>query len=63
MEYIVLQVELVGPRKSTELERAINLQASKGYRLHTMSTFESSSSSIRPRAGKCIKAILVFEKI
>ena len=65
--YVVLQVVLkeafagVGSRNLSELENIINNQASKGYRLHTMST--TSSGSTGPFGGDRIQATMVFEKI
>lgn len=65
--YIVLQVVLkeafagVGSRNLAELENIINNQASKGYRLHTMST--TSSGSTGPFGGDRIQATMVFEKL
>ena len=66
MEYIVLQVVLkekmmgYGSKNLTELEKTINDQAAKGYRLHTISTTSSGSKGIM--GGDKIQATLVFEK-
>lgn len=66
MEYIVLQVVLkekfigTGSGNLTELEGAINQQAAKGYRLHTISTTSSGSKGFL--SGDRIQATLVFEK-
>lgn len=67
MEYVVLQVTLkeklfgTGSGNLTELETAINKQAAKGYRLHTIST--SSAHSTGFGGGDRIQATMVFEKI
>lgn len=67
MKYVVLQVILkekfigTGSGNLTELEKVINAQAEKGYRLHTIST--SSSGSKGMLGGDRIQATLVFEKI
>lgn len=66
MEYVVLQVILkekfigTGSGNLTELEKAINQQAAKGYRLHTISTTSSGSKGFL--SGDRIQATLVFEK-
>ncbi|HWP79734.1 MAG TPA: DUF4177 domain-containing protein [Candidatus Acidoferrum sp.] len=65
--YVVLQVTLkekfigTGSGNLTELENAINKQAAKGYRLHTISTASAHSSGLG--GGDRIQATLVFEKI
>lgn len=65
--YVVLQVVLkekfsgTGSRNLSELERVINVQANKGYKLHTIST--TSSGSVGPMGGDRIQATMVFEKI
>ena len=67
MSYVVLQVVLkekffgTGSGNLTELERAINAQASLGYRLHTITT--SSSGSTGFGDGDRIQATMVFEKL
>jgi hypothetical protein len=67
MKYVVLQVILkekfigVGSGNLTELEKVINAQAEKGYRLHTISTTSSGSKGML--GGDRIQATLVFEKI
>ena len=67
MNYVVLQVVLkekfigTGSGNLIELENAINAQAAKGYRLHTIST--SSSGSKGMLGGDRIQATLVFEKM
>ncbi len=67
MEYVVLQIVLkekfigTGSGNLTELEKAINEQAAKGYRLHTISTTSSGSKGFL--SGDRIQATLVFEKI
>lgn len=67
LQYVVLQVTLkekflgTGSGNLTELENVINKQASKGYRLHTISTASGGSSGFL--GGDRIQATLVFEKI
>lgn len=66
-KYVVLQVTLkekfigTGSGNLTELENVINEQASKGYRLHTISTASAGSAGIG--GGDRIQATLVFEKL
>lgn len=66
-EYVVLQVTLkekflgTGSGNLTELEKAINAQAEKGYRLHTIATSNGGSKGLM--GGDRIQATLVFEKI
>lgn len=66
MKYVVLQVVLkekligTGSGNLTELEKVINKQAEKGYRLHTISTTSSGSKGFL--AGDRIQATMVFEK-
>lgn len=66
-QYVVLQVTLkeeligTGSENLKELENIINKQASKGYRLHTMSTASAHSTGLL--GGDRIQATLVFEKI
>ena len=49
-QYVVLQVTLkeklvgTGSKNLTELEKVINAQAAKGYRLHTLTTASADSS-------------------
>jgi hypothetical protein len=65
--YVVLQVILkeklwgTGSGNLTELERALNAQASLGYRLHTITTASSGSKGLG--GGDRIQATMVFEKI
>ena len=65
-EYIVLQVTLkekligTGSKNLTELEKVINDQAKKGYRLHTISTAAGGSGGLM--GGDRIQATMVFEK-
>lgn len=65
--YVVLQVTLkekligTGSGNLTELENVINKQASKGYRLHTISTANGGSKGLA--GGDRIQATMVFEKI
>jgi len=67
MEYVVLQVILKekfigsGSGNLTELEKVINDQAAKGYKLHTISTASSGTKGILT-GGDRIQATLVFEK-
>ncbi|MBO6119566.1 MAG: DUF4177 domain-containing protein [Lachnospiraceae bacterium] len=67
LKYVVLQVTLkekffgTGSGNLTELENVINDQASKGYRLHTISTANGGSKGML--GGDRIQATLVFEKI
>lgn len=66
LHYVVLQVTLkekfigTGSGNLSELESVINKQASKGYRLHTISTSNGGSKGLL--AGDRIQATLVFEK-
>lgn len=66
MEYVVLQVVLkekfigTGSGNLKELEKVINEQAGKGYRLHTITTASSGSKGLL--SGDRIQATLVFEK-
>lgn len=65
--HVVLQVTLkekfigTGSGNLTELEKVINEQAAKGYRLHTISTTSSGSKGIM--GGDRIQATMVFEKL
>lgn len=65
--YVVLQVTLkekflgTGSSNLTELEAAINAQAAKGYRLHTITTSNGGSKGLM--GGDRIQATMVFEKI
>lgn len=65
--YVVLQVILkeklwgTGSGNLTELERAVNAQASLGYRLHTITTASSGSKGLG--GGDRIQATMVFEKL
>ena len=67
MQYVVLQVVLKeeflgsGSRNLTELERVINEQAEKGYRLHTITTTSGGSKGFL--GGDRIQATMVFEKL
>ena len=66
-QYVVLQVVLkekfigTGSGNLTELEDAINHQAQKGYRLHTITTSNGGSKGLM--GGDRIQATMVFEKI
>lgn len=65
--YVVLQVALkekligTGSGNLSELEKVINAQAAKGYRLHTITT--SSSGSKGFLGGDRIQATMVFESL
>ena len=65
--YVVLQVTLkekflgTGSGNLTELEEAINHQAQKGYRLHTITTSNGGSKGLM--GGDRIQATMVFEKV
>ena len=67
LQYVVVQVTLkekflgTGSGNLVELEGAINAQASKGYRLHTISTSNGGSKGFG--GGDRIQATMVFEKI
>lgn len=67
MEYVVLQIVLkekfigTGSGNLVELENAINDQAKKGFRLHTISTTSSGSKGLL--GGDRVQATLVFEKL
>lgn len=67
LQYVVLQVTLkekflgTGSGNLTELEKVINEQAAKGYRLHTIATSNANSSGLM--GGDRIQATMVFEKI
>lgn len=68
MQYVVLQVILkencggTGSGNLTSLEKAINDQAAKGYRLHTITTASSGSKGMIG-GGDRIQATLVFESL
>lgn len=65
--YVVLQVVLkekligTGSGNLSELEKVINAQAAKGYRLHTITT--SSSGSKGFLGGDRIQVTMVFESL
>ncbi|RGM80775.1 MULTISPECIES: DUF4177 domain-containing protein [Ruminococcus] len=65
--YVVLQAVLkekligTGSGNLSELEKVINAQAAKGYRLHTITT--SSSGSKGFLGGDRIQATMVFESL
>ena len=67
MQYVVLQVVLKekllgsGSGNLTELEKVINEQAAKGYRLDTITTTSSGTKGVL--GGDRIQATLVFEKL
>lgn len=68
MQYVVVRVILkeklwgTGSGNLTSLENAINDQAEKGYRLHTITT-ASSGRSKGIGGGDRIQATLVFESL
>lgn len=65
--YVVLQVTLkekflgTGSGNLTELEEAINHQAQKGYRLHTITTSNGGSKGLM--GGDRIQATMVFKRL
>ncbi len=67
MPYVVLQVilkeKLIGSGSGNlaELEKVINTQAAKGYRLHTITTAVGGTKGVF--GGDRIQATLVFEKV
>lgn len=67
MQYVILQVVLKekfigsGSGNLGELERVVNDQAAKGYRLHTITTASSGSKGLM--GGDRVQATLVFEKL
>lgn len=67
MNYVVLQVTLkekfigTSSKNLHELEKVINEQAAKGYRLHTISTASGQSTGFF--GGDRIQATMVFERI
>lgn len=67
LHYVVLQVTLkekfwgTGSGNLEELEEVINKQASKGYRLHTITTSNGGSKGLL--GGDRIQATLVFESV
>lgn len=66
-QYVVLQAVLNakfigGSLKSVpELEKVINAQAAKGYRLHTLTTVSANGTGL-VREGK-VQVVMVFERI
>lgn len=66
-QYVVLQVTLKekmigsGSGNLSELEKVINAQAAKGFRLHTISTAAGGSAGLM--GGDRIQATLVFERL
>ena len=67
MDYVVIQVTLkekligTGSGNLTQLEGAINKQAAKGYRLHTITTASAKSTGFT--GSDRIQATMVFEKL
>lgn len=68
LPYIVIQVTLkekfigTGSKNLTQLESVINEQVSRGYKLHTIST-TASTTSTGLLGGERIQATMVFEKV
>lgn len=66
LPYVVIQVTLkekflgTGSGNLEDLESVINAQVAKGYRLHTISTVNSSSKGLL--GGDRIQATMVFER-
>ena len=66
-QYVVLQVTLkekligTGSGNLRALERVINDQAKKGYRLHTITTTNAERKGLMD--GDRLQATLVFEKL
>lgn len=67
LPYVVVQFTLkeklvgTGSGNLAELEKLINKQAAKGYRLHTFTTTTSNSTGLQD--GERIQATMVFEKL
>ncbi len=67
LPYVVLQVTLkeklfgTGSGNLSELEKVINGQVKKGYRLHTIATSNGGSKGFG--GGDRIQATLVFERL
>lgn len=67
LNYVVLQVVLkekfigTGSSNLGELEKVINNQCKKGYRLHTISTATGGSKGFG--GGDRVQATLVFESL
>ncbi len=67
LKYVVVQVTLkekllgTGSGNLTALEEVINAQASRGYRLHTITTASGSSGGFL--GGDRIQATMVFERL
>lgn len=61
---VVLKEKLLGSGSGnlTELEKVINTQAAKGYRLHTISTTSSGSKGL-VGGGDRVQATMVFERL
>lgn len=66
-QYVVLQVSLkekligTGSGNLSQLEKVINDQCKKGYRLHTCTTASAESTGLL--GGDRIQATLIFEKL
>ena len=68
-KYVVIQVVLTekfigtgsGTRSLTNLQKTINEQAAKGYRLHTITTAASGSKGFL--GGDKIQATMIFERL
>ena len=67
MNYVVLQTILkekffgTGSGNLDSLEKVLNEQAAKGYRLHTITTASSGSKGLA--GGDRIQATLIFESL
>ena len=67
MNYVVLQTVLkekffgTGSGNLDSLEKVLNEQAAKGYRLHTITTASSGSKGLA--GGDRIQATLIFESL
>lgn len=68
-KYVVIQVVLTekfigtgsGVKSLTNLQKTINEQAAKGYRLHTITTAASGSKGFL--GGDKIQATMIFERL
>ncbi|MBR3512275.1 MAG: DUF4177 domain-containing protein [Clostridia bacterium] len=68
-KYVVIQVVLTekfigtgsGVKSLTNLQKTINEQAAKGYRLHTITTSASGSKGFL--GGDKIQATMIFERL
>lgn len=66
-KYVVLQTVLkekligTGSQNLSELEKVINTQCAKGFKLHTISTTTSGSKGLM--GGDRVQATMVFESL